>query len=121
MNSAFQHPPAVPHWVIVSSGAMSLLGCAGLVLTVVLGFETPNTALLFTSLPLSFALPLAVLWHFAATDTLTTAEKRMWIRDFTSAGAASAMSEYLKSPDLSASARRRAEDAAVRRTVTNHI
>jgi hypothetical protein len=59
VNSALQHPPAVPHWVIVSSGALSLLGFAGLVLTVVLGFETLNTALLVTSGALSFALPFA--------------------------------------------------------------
>jgi hypothetical protein len=115
MNSALPHPPAVPHWVTAISGALSLLGLAGLVLTFVLGFETPSTALLVTSRALTFATPLAVLWHFAATRTLTPAEKRMWIRELTGAEAWSAMSEYVTSPELGASARRRAEDAAARR------
>ena len=92
-----------------------MLGLAGLVLTGVLGFETPNPALLATSGALIFAAPMAALWHFAATRTLTTAEKRMWIRELTGAEAWSAISEYMTSPDLSASAQRRAEDAAVRR------
>ena len=117
MNSALPHPPAVPHSVTAISAALSLLGFAGLVLTFVLGFETPNTALLVTSGALTCATPLAVLWHFAATRTLTTAEKRMWIRELTGAEAWSAMSEYMTSPDLRASARRRAEDAAARHAV----
>jgi hypothetical protein len=87
------------------------------VLTFVLGFETPNAALLAASGALIFATPLAALSHFAATRTLTTGEKRVWMREFTGAGAWSAMSEYMTSPDLGASARRRAEDAAARRSV----
>jgi hypothetical protein len=118
MNSALPRPPTVPRWVTAISGALSLLGLAGLVLTCVLGFETPSPALLATSGAL-FAAPVAVLWHFAATRTLTTAEKRMWIRELTGADAWSAMSEYMRSPDLRASARRRAEDAAVRRVVNS--
>lgn len=119
MNSALPHPPTVPRWVPAISGALSLLGLAGLALTFVLGFETPNTAILATSGALTFAAPLAALWHFAATRLLTTAEKRMWIREFTGAEAWSARSEYMTSPDLRASARRRTEDAAVRRAVKN--
>jgi hypothetical protein len=115
MNSALPHPPTVPRWVSGISGALSVLGLAGLVLTLVLGFETPNTALLATSGALTFAAPLAVLWHLAATRTLTTAEKRMWIRELTGAEAWSAISEYMTSPDLRASSRRRAEEAAARR------
>ena|SRR2546428_6070860 len=117
MNSALPQPPTVPRWITGISEALSLLGLAGLVLTLVLGFETPNTALLATSGPLTFAAPLAVLWHVAATRTLTAAEKRMWIRELTSAEAWSAISEYMTSPDLRASAQRRAEDAAGRRNV----
>jgi hypothetical protein len=111
MNSALPHPATVPRWVTAISGALSLLGLAGLVLTFVLGFETPNTALLAMSGALAFAAPLAVLCHFAATRTLTTTEKRMWIRELTGAGAWSAISEYMTSADLRASARRRAEEA----------
>ena len=117
MNSALPRPPTVPRWVTAMSAALSLLGLAGLVLTGVLGFEIPNPALLATSGALTFAAPLAVLCHFAATRTLTTAEKRMWIRELRGAEAWSAISEYMTSPDLRASARRRAENAAARRAV----
>ena len=41
----------------------SLLGFVGLVLTFVLGFETPNTVLFATSAALTFAAPLVVLGH----------------------------------------------------------
>ncbi len=119
MNSAVPHAPAVPRSITAISGALSLLGIAGLVLTFVLGFETPNTVLLATSGALAFAAPLAVLWHFVATRGLTTTEKRMWIRELTGADACSAISEYMTSPDLKASARRRAEHAAARRAVKN--
>lgn len=120
MNSASPHPPTVPGWVTALSGTLSLLGLAGLVLTVVLGFETPNRGLLAVSGAFMFATPLAVLWHVAATRTLTSAQKRMWVRELTGTGVWSAMSEYLTSPDLRASGRRRAEDAAARRAVTHH-
>jgi hypothetical protein len=118
MNSVSPHPPTVPRWVVAIAGALSLLGLAGLVLTVVLGFETPNTVLWAMSGSLTFAAPLAVLWHVAATRRLTTAEKRMWIRELTGAETWSAMSEYMTSRDLSASARRRAEAARARRALT---
>jgi hypothetical protein len=121
MSSAVSRPPAVPRWVTAVAVTLSLLGLTGLVLTCVLGFETPNTALLAASAALTFAAPLAVLWHFAATRTLTTAEKRMWIRELTGAEASSAISEYMTSLDLRASARRRAESAAVRRAVKNQM
>jgi hypothetical protein len=117
MNSTSPDPRAVPHGVSVISRALTVLGFVGLVLTVILGFESPNTALLVTSAALTFAIPFALLWHLARTHTLTTAEKRMWMRDFISADAGSAMWEYMTSPDLRESARRRAEDAATRRTV----
>jgi len=121
MNSALPHPPTVPRSVTAISAGLSLLGLAGLVLTFVLGFETPNTALLATSGALIFAAPLAVLWHFAATRALTTTEKRMWIRELTGADAWSAISEYMTSPDLGASARRRAEDTAAWRAVKDQM
>ena len=110
MNSALSHPPSVPRWVGAISGAVSVLGLAGLGLTLVLGFETPNTALFATFVALSLAAPLCVMWHVAATRALTTAEKRMWLREFTSARASAALSEYMTSRNLSASVRRRAEE-----------
>jgi len=115
MNASLPLQPAVPRWLTTLAGALSLLGLAGLVLTCVLGFETPNTALLATSVALMCAAPLAVLWHLAETDTLTTEEKRLWVRELTGAEALTAISEYVTSLDLRASARRRVEDAAARR------
>jgi len=94
MNSGLPHPPTVPRPVTAISAALSLLGLAGLVLTFILGFETPNTALLATSGTLTFAAPVAVLWHLAITGTLTTTEKRIWIRELTGAEAWSSISEY---------------------------
>ena len=119
MNESLSLQPAVPRWVTAISGALSLLGLSGLVLTFLLGFETPNTPLLVISGTLTFATPLALLWHVSATRTLTTAEKHLWVREFTGAGAWSAMSEYMTPLNLRESARRRAEDAAERRAVRN--
>ena len=117
MNSALPRPRAVPRWVAATAAAPGLLGLAGLVVTVVLGFETPNMVLFATSGALTCAALLAVLWHFAATRTLTAAER---IREFTGAEAFLAIAEYMTSPDLGASARRRSENAAARRAVKNH-
>jgi hypothetical protein len=111
--------PAVPRWAANVSGALSLLGLVGLLLTLTLGFETPNTALLAVSAPLIFAAPLAALWHFVTTRTLTSAEKRIWKRELTGAEAFSALSEYMRSTDLRASAQRRTADATIRRTGKN--
>ena len=107
--------PTVPRWVAGLSGALSLLGLVGLLLTLALGFETPNTAMLSVSAALMFAAPLAALWHFIATQSLTRAEKRIWIRELTGAEAFSAIAEYMRSTDLRASAMRRAAETAARR------
>ena len=97
------HSPAVPHWVAAVSGALSLLGFVSLVLTLAFGFESPNTALLNLS-ALTFAAPLSALWHLVTTRTLTTAEKRVRATELTGADALRALSEYMKSSDLSAAA-----------------
>ena len=110
--------PAVPHWVAAVSGALSLLGVVGLLLTLVLGFETPNATLLAVS-ALVFAAPLAALWHFVTTRSLTPTEKRIWMRELTGADVFSALSEYMRSTNLRASAERRAAEAA-RRRLTPH-
>ena len=109
MSAAVPRQPAVPRWVAGAFLTLSLLGLAGLVLTCLLGFEAPNTALLATSGALVLTALLVVLWHLAETRTLTTEEKRLWIRELTGAAAFAALSEYLTSPDLSVSARRRAD------------
>jgi hypothetical protein len=109
MSAAVPRQPSVPRWAVGIFRALSLLGLAGLLLTCVFGFETPNAALLATSVALMLIALLAVLWHLAETPTLTPEEKRLWIRELTGAGAFAALSEYLTSPDLRASARRRAQ------------
>ncbi len=119
MNST-SPPPTVPRWVAAVSVALSLCGLTGLALTCALGFEAPNTALFAMSGVLAFAVPLAMLWHLATTRELSSAEKRLWLREFTGAETWSAMSEYMSSPDLSASARTRSEHAAARRAIRNH-
>ena len=119
MNSVLPRA-TVPRWVTAISVALSLCGVTGLVLTCVFGFETPNTALFAMSSVLTLAVPLAMLWHLTATRALTTAEKRIWLGELTGTEAWSAMAEYMSSPDLSVSARTRAEDAAARRAVRTH-
>ena len=64
----------------ISLALYALLGLVGLALTLVLGFETPNTRLFATCGALTLAAPLSALWHFAATRALTREEKRIWIR-----------------------------------------
>jgi hypothetical protein len=54
----------------------------------------------------------AAMGHLVVTRTLDAADKRVWIRELTGAQAFSAIAEYMRSPDLRASA----ADAAVRRS-----
>jgi hypothetical protein len=103
--------PALPRWLATVSAALTVFGFAGLVLTLLIGFETPNTLLLIVSGTLTFAAPAIAIWHLVATRTLTTAEKRVWVRELTGAEAFSALAEYVRSSDLRASA----ADAAARR------
>jgi len=106
--------PAVPRWLAAVSGTLSLLGLVGLLLTLALGFESPNTVLLAVSAPLVFAAPLGALWHFVTTRTLTPAEKRVWLRELAGAEVFSALSDYMSSTDLKASTQRRAAERIAR-------
>ena len=108
----------LPRRLSAIAGALTVLGLAGLFLTLALGFETPNTALLIVSGPFTLAAPLAALWHLFATRRLTTAEKRIWAKALIGADAFSAFSEYMKSPDLAASAQEIVAAAATRRAAT---
>jgi uncharacterized membrane protein len=116
MNSAVPPPPpTVPRWLSALAGVLTAIGLVCLVVTIVLGFETPNTVFLVVSAALTLLAPMAILLHFAVTRRLTTAEKRVWMREFTGAEVWSALSEYISSPNLSASADRMAKEAAERR------
>jgi hypothetical protein len=119
MNSTSSRP-TVPPWVTRISVVLSLSGVVGLLLTCGLGFETPNAALFAISSFFVFAVPLAMVWHLTTTRALSSAEKRLWVQELTGAEAWSAMSEYMSSPDLAASARTRAENTAARRAARSH-
>ncbi len=95
---------------------LSIIGFAGLVVTILLGFEEPNSLLLRTFSAMLLAAPMAVLVHLTCTRSLTPERKRIWWKEFASAEIWSAFSEYLLSSDLGASADRRAN--RTRRTKT---
>ena len=88
---------------------------AGLVLTVLFGFEEANETLLFLSCGLMLAAIVAVFAHLAATRMLNRAQKRLWLDQLTGRRAASAWAEYLTCDNLRAVAMRFAEEASSRR------
>ena len=107
------NPPLPVHarlpWIVTHVvTACSVLGFAGLLLTILLGFEEPNRLLLWISCGLAVAAPIAVLIHLTCTPALTAERKRVWWKAFASGDVFSALSEYLSSPDLGGSADRRA-------------
>ena len=93
---------------------LSLVGMSGVLLTFWFGFEEPNVWLAALSAAMLMAAPLAVVLHLACTRTLSPAERRVWWHDLASGEVWSALSEYLSSANLSASAQRRAIAAAGR-------
>ena len=105
----------IPRGVSRLLTALLVGGVAGLLLTLWLGFEEPNFFLLSASVALVLAGPVAALVHLTCTRTLTAERKRVWWKVFASGEIWFALSEYLSSPDLSASADRRAIEAEVRR------
>jgi len=79
--------------------APSLAGLSLLCVTCVLGFEEPNVWLLLVAASLALAAPAAVFVHLYQTRILTSAEKRFWLREFTSLAATSALADYLTATD----------------------
>ena len=77
---------------------------AGLVLTVVLGFEEPNNTLLLLSSGLLLTAIVAVFAHLGVTEELNRSEKRIWLAQLTGRRATWAWSEYLTCDDLRAAA-----------------
>jgi hypothetical protein len=94
---------------------LSIVGLSGVFLTFWFGFEEPNVWLAVLSVAMLLTAPLAAILHLTFTRTLSAADRRIWWNDFTGADMWSALSEYLSSTDLSATAQRRAADAAARR------
>src|SRR5262245_24433691 len=93
---------------------LSLVGMCGVLLTFWLGFEEPDVWLATLSAAMVLAAPLAVVLHLTFTRTLSPADRRVWWNDLASGEVWSALSEYLSSPNLTASAQRRAGAAAGR-------
>src|SRR5918993_1064697 len=75
---------------------------AGVLLTLVLGFEEPNNALLLLSSGLMLTAVLAVFAHLALTSELNRSEKRIWLARLTGRKAPWAFGDYLNSDDLRA-------------------
>ena len=113
MTSADVHAQ-IPRGVRLVLTALGVVGLAGLLLTFWLGFEQGNVLLMTLSAAMVFAVPTAAVIHLAWTRTLNPERKRIWWREFGSAEIWSALSEYLSSRDLGASADRRALEWARR-------
>lgn len=115
MNTHTWVPPTVASGIRGTLAVLTVVGVVGFLLIAMLSFEEPNTAMLFVSGVLVLAAPIAALLHLWFTPRLTDDEKKIWLREFGSGQAWSALSEYLSSTNLSESARRRAQNALVRR------
>lgn len=103
------------NWVLFGDVALrvlaysSLLGLAGIVVTVVLGFEEPDSTLLALS-GLALVLPvLGAFTHLAVTRELASDEKRAWLRELTGSQALSAWSTYLTCRDRREAAKKLVE------------
>jgi hypothetical protein len=85
---------------------LSTLGLAGLVVTVLVGFEEPDDTLLHLS-SVAVVLPvLAAFVHLGLTRELTGDEKRAWLRELTGRRAVWAWSSYLTCADRREAAER---------------
>jgi hypothetical protein len=114
MPTARAKQPAFTDTLLGACAVLNLFGVAGLVLTAMLAFEEPNSALLLVSSLLLFAAPIAVLLHLVVTRELSRQEKRIWTQQLTGRRAPWAFSDYLSSPDRRATAKRLAEETATR-------
>jgi hypothetical protein len=91
---------------------LTLVGLAGLVVTTLLGFESPNRALLYLSSVLVLAPVLFTFAHLALTRVLTSRQRRIWFRHLTGRRAMWAFGDYLNCADPGATADRLAERSA---------
>ena len=78
---------------------LTLVGIAGLLVTLLLGFEEPHTLLLVVSSFLVVSAPVAIFDHVLFTRHLDSNEKRELIGYFLSRHAAVAIDEYVSSTD----------------------
>lgn len=115
MTSALGVQPRMPVALRWAVGGAGLFGLAGLLLTFWLGFEQGSVPLMAASAALVLAAPIAVLLHVTFSGSLKPESRRVWLQEFASAEVWSALSAYLSSQDLDATASQRAEEAAARR------
>lgn len=85
---------------------VSTLGFAGLVVTVVIGFEEPDRTLLVLSAVAMLVPLLGPFLHLAFSVELTPDEKRAWLRELAGRRAPWAWSSYLTCADRREAARR---------------
>jgi hypothetical protein len=95
---------------------LTLAGIAGLVMALAISFEEANTPMVILSGAMILSAPATALLHVCVTRGLTRNEKQFWLKEFRGPEVWSTLSEYLSSPNLSESARRRAQEAVARRT-----
>jgi len=82
--------------ILAASPVLACLGLAGMFVTIALGFEEPNRAMLGVSSCLLLMALMSVVVHVALTSHLTHARRRTWLRALGSPAAISAFSRYLR-------------------------
>jgi len=90
---------------------VTLLGCAGLAATAVLGFEEPNPRMLLVSGVLVAVAPAGLLLHLAFTGELSRADKRAWLAGLASFRDPGLLADYFD-PETRAQATRRLHSRA---------
>jgi hypothetical protein len=94
---------------------VSILGFAGLVVTVGVGFEEPDHTLLVLS-AVALAVPVVGAFvHLAFTRELDAQEKRAWLAELTGSRALWAWSTYLSCGDRREDARKLVEHTGSQR------
>jgi len=95
---AAKKPPARRAWLARTSATalpyLTLLGCAGLAATVLLGFEQPNARMLLVSGLLVAVAPVGLLLHLALTGELSRADKCAWLAGLASFKDPGLLAEY---------------------------
>ena len=89
----------MPNHMVAALPFVSMLGFAGLVTSLVLGFEEPHTPVLVGSGILLAAGPLGVVLHLASTNQLSRREKRLWISGLLSHRGPALLTAYFNMAD----------------------
>lgn len=90
------------HGALWFAPVLTMLGVAGILVTLMLGFEEPNDFMLGTSSVLVFTGPVATVLHVLVAQDLDKSERRELLRYLFSRRASDALSVYLASPSCAA-------------------